>query len=715
MAEVLFSAVWYRVATLRPRVRRQAQIHRHHYRGRLWYVLQDHASQRVHRFSPASYAVIGLMDGQRTVDAIWQAAGARLEDEAPTQDDVIQLLTQLHAADVLQCDVPPDVTELLLRYAHQRRRTWQRRLLNPLMLRLSLCDPERLLQRLRPWVQPGFSRPGLLLWLLVVGTALLLAAMHWRDLTEDMVERVLLPHNLVLLWLVFPALKTLHELGHACATKAYGGEVHDMGVMFLVFTPCPYVDASAAAAFQNKWHRIVVGAGGMLVELFLAALALFVWLAVEPGLVRTVAYSVMVIAGVSTVLFNGNPLMRYDGYYMLADYLEIPNLRARAHAYWRYLWERYACGQLGAAAEGVTHGERTWFISYGMAAAAYRLLVCVAVALFIADRFGAAGMVLAGGGLVASGATVVVRLLAYLSTSPRLHGVRLRAGLVASGLAGLMVWVVCAVPVPLRSRAEGVIWVPERALVRAAADGFVERLVASPGTRVQQGDVLAVCRDPLLETRVTVLEARVRELQVRYTVEWLKDVSQAEILKEELLLVEEHLARARQRVAALTIHSPTAGTFVVPKAQDVPGRFVKQGTHLGYVLDPATVTARVVVTQDDIDLVRQQTQGIEVRLAERLATPLAAMLWREVPAATPHVPSLALSSPGGGALATDPRDVEGGTTLQRVFQLDLHLPSSAGVLNVGGRVYVRFDHGREPLLPRWTRGLRRLLLARLYA
>jgi putative peptide zinc metalloprotease protein len=473
MSEVLFSSAWYRVAALRPRLRRHAQIHRHHYRGQLWYILQDHASQRVHRFSPAAYSVIGLMDGKRTVEALWEVASARLGDDAPTQDELIQLLTHLHAADMLQCDVPPDTTELLLRYERQRRQTWQNRLLSPFYVRLPLFDPELFLQRLLPWIRPCFSGLGLLLWLLVVGTAMLLAAMHWHDLTEDIVDRVLVPHNLLLLWLVFPVLKTLHEFGHAFATKSYGGEVHEMGVMLLVFTPCPYVDASAASAFRSKWHRMMVGAAGMIVELFLASLALFVWLNVEPGVVRAMTYNVMFIAGISTVLFNGNPLLRYDGYYIFADYLEIPNLRVRARAYLRYLWERYAFGHLEAESEIATPSERRWFVCYGIAALIYRLVVFVAVSMFIANRFFFIGAVLAIGGLVAGGATPLVRLLTYLSTSPRLRGIRLRSGLVVGCVTALVVGAVCFAPVPLRSRAEGVIWVPEGARVRATANGFV--------------------------------------------------------------------------------------------------------------------------------------------------------------------------------------------------------------------------------------------------
>ncbi|MEE9149497.1 MAG: hypothetical protein V3U27_19115, partial [Candidatus Tectomicrobia bacterium] len=314
MSEPLFSASWYRVAALRPRLRSHAHIHRHHYRGQLWYVLQDVAAQRYHRFSPAAYGLIGLMDGRRTVQEIWQEASSHLGDDAPTQDEVIQILTQLHAADVLQCDVPPDSAEMLLRYDRQRRDKWQRQLLSPLSWRFPLFDPERILQRLLPFTRPLLSSTGALLWLAVVGMATVLAAMHWHDLTHNLMDRVLAPHNVVLLWLLFPVVKILHEFGHGCATKVYGGEVHEMGLMLLVLQPLPYVDASAASAFRAKWQRIVVGAAGMLVELFIASLALFVWLNVEPGTVRAVAYNIMFIAGVSTVLFNANPLLCYDGY-----------------------------------------------------------------------------------------------------------------------------------------------------------------------------------------------------------------------------------------------------------------------------------------------------------------------------------------------------------------------------------------------------------------
>src|ERR1700730_11333349 len=171
MSKPFYSNSWYRVAALKPRLRSHVQLHRHHYRGQLWYVLQDHAAQRYYRFSPAAYRLIGSMDGERTVHEVWEQAGSSLGADAPTQEEVVQLLAHLFSADALQCDVPPDITAMLLSRDRQRRHQWQNQLLNPLSWHFPLFDPERLLQRLLPLVGCFFSRAGAILWLIVVTTA----------------------------------------------------------------------------------------------------------------------------------------------------------------------------------------------------------------------------------------------------------------------------------------------------------------------------------------------------------------------------------------------------------------------------------------------------------------------------------------------------------------------------------------------------------------
>jgi putative peptide zinc metalloprotease protein len=708
----LFSSSWYRVAGLAPRLRSHAQIHRHEYRGQLWYVLQDASSERFHRFSPPAYLIVGLMDGRRTVQEIWDLAMRRLGDEAPTQDELIQLLSQLHAADVLQCDVPPDTLEILRRHDTRRRRKWWGQFASILSWRMPVVDPERFLARTLPVARPFVGWFGAVLWLAVVGTAVVLGAAHWDDLTRNVADRVFAAQSLLLLWLAFPVVKALHELGHAYTAKAYGGEVHDMGVMLLVLTPVPYVDASSASAFRSKWRRIAVGAAGMAVELFLAALALFVWLSAQPGLVRTLAYNVIFIAGVSTVVFNANPLLRFDGYYILADLLEIPNLRQRANAYVGYLVERYLFGRAEAEAPPASRGERGWAFFYAVASFAYRVLVVVGIVLFIASQFFMLGVLLALAAVVAWAVVPAGKGLSVLFTSPRLRKVRTRAVAVSAALVALVAGLVTLVPVPYRSRAEGVVWIPEEAIVRAGIEGFVERVVTRPGSAVRRGDVLFECQDPFLAARIVVLTARLQELRARYTAERVADRVKAEIVREEMAYVERSLARAREQEAALTVRSAVDGTFVAPVADDLPGRFVKQGEVLGHVVDLARLTVRAVVGQGDVDLVRSRTFGVQVRLAERLDDVVDAMLRREVPSATERLPSSALGTAGGGRIAVDPTDTQGVRAMETVFQLDLDVPSSRRLVNVGGRVHVRFDHGWEPLAGQWYRQVRQLFLAR---
>jgi putative peptide zinc metalloprotease protein len=482
--------------------------------------------------------------------------------------------------------------------------------------------------------------------------------------------------------------------------------------MLLVFTPVPYVDASSSSAFRSKWQRMLVGAAGMLVELFLAALALFVWLSAEPWLVRALAYNTMIVAGISTLLFNANPLLRFDGYYILADFLEIPNLRTRCTAYLVYLAERYLFGRRDAEPPEATAAERAWFVAFGVASMVYRALVVVGILAFLADRFFLLGLIFAAAAAVAWLVVPVAKGAAFLFTSPRLRSVRTRAVAVTAVLVGILVAAVGIAPVPHRTETEGVVWIPEEAFVRAGTEGFIERVVASPGAWVRRGDVLLVLVDPALGARVAAFAARVRELEARYAEQNAKDRVQAEIVREELLYARQTLARGRERLAELTVRSRADGTFVVTTPEDLPGRFVRQGDLLAHVVDLRNLIVRAVVSQANIDLVRERTRAVDVRLAERLADVVPAVVHRLVPGGSERLPTTVLGSEGGGQIAIDPRDRQGVTAVQKFFEVDLELPARTGLVNAGGRAYVRFDHGWAPLAVQWHQQLRQLFLAR---
>lgn len=708
----LFSPTWYRVAGLKPRLKSHLAIHRHHYRGELWYVLQDHSSGRFQRFTPAAHRIIGLMDGSRTVQEIWDAARLHLKENAPTQEEVIRLLSQLHAVDAFKTDALPDTAEMLRRFEKRQYGKLKQNLRSPLFMRFPLLDPERIMAALWPLARPIFSRTGALIWMAVVGYAVSLAAVHWSALTENIADRILTPGNLAVVWLIFPFVKAFHEFGHALAVKKRGGEVHEMGIMMLVFTPIPYVDASAASAFRNKGERVLVGAAGMMAELFLASLALFFWVNIEPGPVRAAAYNVIIIAGISTLLFNGNPLLRYDAYYILGDLIEIPNLGPRGIRYVLYLLQRYLLGVKDTEQPLLAAGERPWLVAYTIASFLYRMFIYASIILFIAGKFFFLGILIACVGLFNMLIMPLVKLVRYLFASPKLHRRRALAVAVSGMLLAALIGLVALVPVPLGTLAQGVIWVPEDSFVRANADGFIDRLAASPGSRVAAGQLLIECSDPLLPARIKVLESRLEELRAVYETNLIVNRVGAQITQEEIKQVAAELADTRKRAAELKIRAAAAGVFEVLSAPDLPGRFLRRGELVGYVLDSSTVIARVAVLQADVDFVRRRTGDVQIRFPDGISKILPASLMREVPAATDQLPSRTLSREGGGSIAIDPRESGGLTAFEKVFLFDIQLPPPARHYNVGGRVHVRFDHGSEPVVWRWYRGIRELFLKR---
>lgn len=715
-ADAFLSPSWYRLASLRPALKAQARIRRHRFRGEVWYVVQDPASGRFNRFTPAAYQVLGLLDGRRTMDEVWSNAIDELGDDTPTQEEVIRLLSQLYAADLLNCEATPDSAELFERNARQVSVRQASQWKNPFSIRIPLWDPDRFLERTLPYVQPLLGWGGALCYFLIVAVASALIALNWQEMTGNISDRVLSTQNLFLLWICFPAVKLLHELGHAYATKASGGEVHEMGILLLVFMPVPYVDATAAAGFRSKWQRAFVGAAGMITEVLVASLLMLLWVAAEPGVVRAVAYNVVLIAGLSTIVFNGNPLLRYDGYFIMSDLLEIPNLNQRANQYWRYLAERHLFRMRQAEPPLLAPGEKFWFTAYAPAAFGYRTLVLVAIVLFVAGEWFFIGVALALWGLATMFLLPLFKLGRYLNSISRQARARQRAMAVTACIAVLVIGVVLFVPMPLRIQSEGVVWLPEQAGVRAGSDGFVRTVLVQPGAAVEAGTPLVDSYDPILNAQLRVQEARISELEAKLFEQRFTDKVQAGLTEQELAREWAVYERQRERAAHLVTRSIIAGQVVFELPGDLPGRYVKKGQLVGYVVrhDMPTIV-RTVVLQDDIDLVRSRLQYAEVRLAERLDEVVRASLVREVPAARDTLPSAALSSEGGGALAADPRDPKGGKSINTTFQYDLELPSGMSAAGFGGRAYVRFVHQPEPLAEQWFRRFRQAFLARFNA
>ena len=711
MARSLFSPSWHSVSGLRPRLVPQARIDRHLYRGLVWYVVQDQAGGRYHRLNPAAYALVLEMDGTRTVQSLWEHANATGAGDACTQNEIVDLLVQLHAADLLQVDASPDSALLFDRYKKKQRAPLMQWLMNPMSLKLPLVDPGEFLTRWAPSLAWCFSRFGAALWLAVVLPAIVLAVQNWHQLTINLSDQVLSSNNLIVMVLVFPVIKLLHELGHGFAARVWGGAVHEMGLMFLVFVPVPYVNASCSASFSSKSQRVIVAAAGMLVELFVASLAMYVWVLIEPGIARAIAFNIIVVAGVSTLLINGNPLLRYDGYYILSDLIEIPNLAQRGHKFYSYLWDRYVFGVRDIEPPIETVSEKWWLVFYTPLAWCYRLFVTVSIIIFVAGKFFIFGVLIALWGMVTLLGVPLWKAYHHLTRSPVLQRRRIQAIRISLGLFAGVVIAVFVIPVPLHTLAQGVVWLPEESILRAREGGFFVRWLVQPGERVRQGEQLFLLEDRALVAELEVARAKVLEAEAKYRAEQFSDPAKAALSLDQLQRERILFQKTEERAEKLVGRAGADGVLVAFQSRDMPERYFKKGEFLAYVLEKKTLIARVVIPQDDIDLVRTRYRSAEFRFADWIAQTHDAGMVRQAVGGIDELPTAALGIQGGGDIPTMPNDLNGVKTIERVFLVDLTLPVSVPPSAFGERVYVRFDHGLEPLAWQAMRRLRQLFLS----
>jgi putative peptide zinc metalloprotease protein len=731
----LLSEHWHVVRTLRPRLRDGVQTLHRRLRGRAWVLLVDPVSQRFHRVTPAVWQVLKLLDGRRTLDDIWSAACA-VPDHSPTalqlqekassqagsappllaaisQQELVQLIGSLHSSDLLQTQVAPDAEEVFERHRRQARQRFKQGWLNPMSIRVPLFYPDAWFSRHTVLARRLISWPVMLAWLGLVVPAGILGWQHWSELTENLSDRVLSANNVLLLWFIYPLVKAVHEWAHGMAVKAYGGAVREIGMMFVVLMPVPYVDATSSYRFPSKWARAMVAAAGIMAELVLGAIAMYVWLMAESGLVTAVAFNVLLIAGVSTLLVNGNPLMRYDGYYMLCDVIEIPNLGQRATQYWTYLIDRYAYGARDAHPPLQIMGERWILAMYGVLAPVYRLFITFGLIWFVASEY------LFLGALMAALAVLTAVMVPLWKGWKHLHSGNSLARRRESAWRRTLLATACVVallgmlPLPFHSVQEAVVWVPDEAMVRAAESGHVREAYVPAGSAVQVGQRLIRLDNPELLAELGVAAAAVAEVQAQLRQAEFDASPRVAPLRGEEMSRLRKLADVQARADGLTLVASAAGRWVPQSETEWTGRHVRRGDLLGYVVAGPSQVLRAAITQDDMDLIQSRHRAVEVRLAHALHDPVLARLKRPIPGGEQLLVSAALGTAGGGSIPVDPGDEGGKKALTRVFDVELQMaqPSSAAVF--GERAYVRFDLGPAPLAWQWYLRLRQLFLERL--
>jgi putative peptide zinc metalloprotease protein len=714
-ATSIHSPLWHLAEKLKPRLREDCAIERHVIRGTVWHVVRDRFSTKVHRLSPAAYGVLMRMDGTRTFDQIWRDVVARFGEDAPSQDQILHTASELYAANLLQSDAAVDESDLAERGRKERDHLSLANLKNPMLLRIPLIDPDRFLGATVHLVRPFCNALGFALWLGAVVWLAVQMIMHWQELTDDIADRVLAAQSLITLVLIYPVLKILHELGHAYAAKLAGAEVHEMGIMMLTLLPAPYVDASASVIVPEKWKRALIAAAGMMVELFVAAIAMLVWLNAEPGLLRSIAYDTVLIASVSTLVFNGNPLLRFDAYYIFCDLLELPNLGSRSQRYYNYLLQSYLFGSKDTTVPRSARGERIWFLLYAPASFVYRMVTIGSVVLLISTQYFVVGLLLAIWMALVSFVWPVMKGIKFVLLSPSLGKVRLRAVTVTVLFLVAVALLGAVVPLPNGTVTRGLVWIPQEARVVAHASGSLAEILVNPGAGVGAGDPLIRLDDPLIASKRKRAQARLAEIAARLVSAQARTPFEAELLQRQRELASDELREIERQHNDLVIRSPSAGIFVVPHVADLADNFVKRGQLVGYVMTERSPPIRTTVPESEIEYVRDRTTAVSIRFDEAPWLSIqAARIERQFPQSTRQIPTPALSSMNGGPFAPDPNAKDKDTSLEAFFEIDIATPDEVALDRWGQRVWVRFDHGASPALERIYRAGRQLFLGRFH-
>ncbi len=575
--------------------RRDLNVSRHIFRGEVLYVVRDPISFQTHSLSFEDYRIFVRIGETRTLSDLFSSL---VEDglvESEREEEFYDFILQLHRLGFLSLPIS-DAQSLHRR--HLRRKVLERRavLFNILFLRIPVFNPDAFLGRTVHMFRPLFSKLAVTCWCILAVISAVLVVHRWDALTDPLAG-VLAPGNLPLLWVMLVALKLVHEFGHAYACKRFGGCVPEMGIYLILFTPCAYVDATDSWKFSQKSHRLWVCLGGMYIESIAAMAALFIWCATDPSWVHTLAYQAILLASLTTVAFNANPLMRFDGYYILSDTLEIPNLRRRSTDHVLSIVKRVALGIRSRSSE---HGRRLKgiLLTYGVSAAIYRVLLVVGIGAVLAMRFPAVGLVAAA---LFIGAFVIgtgFRTARYLLTSDETAMVRGRAAVV-----GLLAMValpagLLALPIGGYDITPGVLLHEEDQTIYANASGFVRWVHAEPGDAIGAGDLLVELDNRDALASLTEKRAEVEVATLRMQAAQAREEADLARARQLLAYSKEALAAHEVELRKLRVHADRDGQILGSLRETDIGRYVLEGDVVATIAAGAPIVKALVTGEE---------------------------------------------------------------------------------------------------------------------
>lgn len=630
---------------MRPELRAKRQL----LGGEACWVLEDPLRAKFYRLGLAEYELLRRLDGSTPLQQAAADAQQTLGGDALDAVQAITLCRWLVTSQLAQCASPDDAA--LLSGSATLADAPRKEAFNPLFIKLPPLNPDRWLDRLLPHAAWLISWPALAVWAIVCCYALGIAAADWQRLKAE--SHVLLdPANWLRLAAVWTMLKIIHELCHGLACKQFGGNVPRAGLGLMVLAPVAFVDVTSSWRFSSKWQRIVVAAAGIYAELFMAALAVIAWSVSDSELVRRTAYDVALAASVATVVFNANPLMRFDGYYILADLLDLPNLYTTSRQYVWYVLRRVVLGQ-PASPPPMPPGRSKAIQLYAALALCWRLALTVSIACLLVRLLGSLGLIAAAIWLavwVLKPAAAQWRQLWSESTVPLSRGRKLALG--ALGSVCLAAALVVASR-PSLVRAPAVVDYSPLTLIRAPAPGFVAAVHVTDGQLVSAGQVLIELRNEELAVELREVEAAIAQSLIKSRIlhqQQEQAKQQAEQAARAALQVRQ--AELTQQIASLVVTAPLDGRIVGRRLDHCQDTWLQRGDTLCVLGNEQHKELVVAVPQANVEAFQaRRGQRVNARVRGMPGGHLQAAVQTVEPRATLHVPHEALSADNGGPLA----------------------------------------------------------------
>jgi putative peptide zinc metalloprotease protein len=632
---------------LKVRRRPDLQAKRHLYHGRGYWIVKEPVGLNYYRFHDEEYAILNMLDGGTSLQQIKERFQSQFAPQRITLQDLQQFIGMLHRSGLVISQATGQGRQLRRRGDEKKKKELLGKLANIFALRFRGIDPERILNFLNPFTWWFFTVPALILVALMGMSAITLVLVNFQDFRGKLptFEQFFAAHNWIYLGITMAIVKVLHEFGHGLSCKRYGGECHEMGIMFLVFTPCLYCNVSDSWMLPNKWHRVFIGAAGMYVELTLASIATFMWWFSEPGLFNFLCLSVMFICSVSTVVFNGNPLLRFDGYYILMDILEIPNLRQKATEILKRWFQKNCLGLELQDNPFLPHRSKGWFALYTIASVIYRWVVVFSIMMFlmkVLEPYGlqALGKIVAVAGLTGMIAKPCWDVFKFFRTPGRASKMKQKNVMVSLAVASTVLLAFIFLPLPYHVSCAVEIQPQDAKQVYAMVPGRLINWSKKPGDSVKAGEPIAYLDSISERMMLAQYEGELAEALAR--VEVLKDRMRSEEARAQLEIEQERVRsrtnlvnEIRDRIAQLTVVAKDEGVIFPPPPKPLPQQFdaeeqlptwsdspfdpknqdafFAESDLLCLIGDPNSWEAILVIDQHDIDLVKQGHQ-VEILL-----------------------------------------------------------------------------------------------------